>query len=230
MKRHLYPILITSLLITTACSDDKPVTDEQLNDSKEETATEPSVINEDLSTEEENIEIAEAENSEETAEQELPIIEEDQDIKVTTTYLDEEISISGTTGPVSYEISKVALVIYEPKNVDLADILGVEVNEEIHTLVIGMAGENSLNEDVSFYLDQATVITNTKEQLEPNFFLGDYIDGEYFGNVRHEGTNAYVLNNSTVDQIESFEIRISEPYNASLEVIGEPVSESITLE
>ena len=42
---------------------------------------------------------------------------------------------------------------------------------------------------MSFYLGQATIITNTKEQLESDMLLSEHIEGDYLGQVAHEGHN-----------------------------------------
>ncbi|MGB6407698.1 MAG: hypothetical protein WBF39_09485, partial [Planococcus donghaensis] len=97
----------------------------------------------------------------------------------------------------------------------------------VHAFTIQFAGENTSEEDMSFYLGQAVAITNTKEQLDPDMILSEYIEGEYMGQVRHEGHNVYILKNSIVDELESIELRIMAPMDSNFETVGEDVSHKI---
>src|SRR5690606_27824817 len=121
----------------------------------------------------------------------------------------------------------IQLKIMEPKDQATADLFEVEIGEEVHVFTIQFAGENTSDEDMSFYLGQAMAITNTKEQLEPDMLLSEHIEGEYMGQVQHEGYNVYVLKNSTVDQLESIELRITAPTDSNFETVGEDVSHTI---
>ncbi|MGB6409354.1 MAG: hypothetical protein WBF39_17910, partial [Planococcus donghaensis] len=114
-----------------------------------------------------------------------------------------------------------------PKDQATADLFEVAIGDKIHVFTVQFAGENTSEEDMSFYLGQATAITNTKEQLEPDMVLSEYIEGDYLGQVRHEGHNVYILKNSTVDELESIELRITAPTDSNYETVGDDVSHTI---
>ena len=216
IKKWFVPIIISSVVLAGCGSDTAEVNEESKN-----TAT--TTASEEETTAESTEETEEAEEAVEVDED----VQEDDSMKATNTYTNKELGITGEIGPMKYEIPGIQLKIIEPKDQATADLFEVAVGDEVHVFTIQFAGENTSEEDVSFYLGQAIAITNTKEQLEPDMLLSEYIDGEYMGQVRHEGHNVYILKNSTVDELESIELRIMAPYDTNFETVGEDVSHTI---
>lgn len=214
MKKIWSLLLLSLILVLGACG-----TDSEENDDKEQTSG--------AADEEEANTDKEKESEKENDENESEDVQEDDDAKVTNTYTNKELGITGTAGSMEYEINAIQLKKVEPKNEALANLFEVEVGDEVHTITIEMAGENTSEEDMNFYLGQATIVTNTKEQLEPNMLLSEHLKGEYLGEVRHEGYNAYVLKNSDVDELETVEIRISAPMDSNFDRVGEDIKHTI---
>lgn len=154
-------------------------------------------------------------------------VQEDDSLKTTNTYTNKELAISGEVGSMKYEIPAIQLKVIEPKNQETADMFDVAIGDKVHAITVKLNGENTSEEDMNFYLGQATVITDTKEQLEPDMFLSEHIDGEYLGQVAHEGFNVYVLKKSTVEDLNTVEVRISAPTNSNWDTIGEDVKHVI---
>ncbi|MDN3428548.1 hypothetical protein QL992_05955 [Microbacterium sp. APC 3898] len=218
IKKWFIPIIISSVVLAGCGSDTAEV-----NEESENTTT---------ASEETSANTEESESTEETEEVEEAVevdedVQEDDSMKATNTYTNKELGITGEIGPMKYEIPGIQLKIIEPKDQATADLFEVAVGDEVHAFTIQFAGENTSEEDMSFYLDQAVAITNTKEQLDPDMLLSEYIDGEYLGQVRHEGHNVYILKNSTVDELKSIELRIMAPYDTNFETVGEDVSHTI---
>lgn len=223
MKKKFLLILFTSFaMILSACgSDTADVNEESENTSaKNETAEQTAEMEETEEAETEEV-------AEEEAEVVNEDVQEDESMKATNTYTNKELGITGEIGPMKYEVQGIQLKIIEPKDEATAELFEVAVGEEVHAFTIQLAGENTSDEDMSFYLGQATAITNTKEQLEPDMFLSEYIDGEYMGQVRHEGHNVYILKNSKVDELESIELRILAPSDSEFNNVGEDASHTI---
>lgn len=154
-------------------------------------------------------------------------VQEDDSLKATNTFTNKELGITGTVGPMNYNIPAIQLKKLEPKDQATADLFEVSIGDTVHAITIQMTGENTSDDDVSFYLGQATIITNTKEQLEPDMWLSEYIEGDYLGQVKHEGHNVYLLKNSTVDDLQTIEVRISAPVNSNFDSLGEDVKHVI---
>lgn len=211
MKKWWLSILVASTLTLAACSSDSA----EISESEEETKTESK-------SKEIEQEVAE-EVTKETSED----VQEDDDLKATNTYTNKELGITGTAGSLKYDISGIQLKKLEPKTQETADLFEVQVGDVVNAITIEMTGENTADEDMSFYLGQATIITNTKEQLEPDMLLSEHIEGDYLGQVVHTGHNVYILENSTVDELKSIEVRISAPMNSNFDSVGEDIVHTI---
>lgn len=221
MKKSTLAIFVSSVLMLSACGSDTTDMNEESENTSPDTGAQEQ-MNESIDPEEET-----EEESEEDTEAVDEDVQEDENMKATNTYTDKELGITGEIGSMQYEIPGIQLKIIEPKDEATAELFEVAVGEEVHAFTIQLAGENTSDEDISFYLDQAIAVTNTKEQLEPDMFLSEHIDGEYLGQVRHEGYNVYILQNSTVDELETIELRIMAPVDSEFNMVGEDVSHTI---
>lgn len=227
MKSTWWPSAIIILSMTlAACSS------ETADINEESASTPPSAESETKEVETAPMEDTEAVEEEAAAEETKEglneDIQEDESLKATNTFTNKDLKIEGEIGPVKYEIPAIQLKILEPKDQATADLFEVKIGEEVHAFTIQVIGENTADEDVSFYLGQAIAITNTKEQLETDMFLSEGIQGDYLGKVRHEGSNVYILKNSTVDELKTIELRITAPTdNVNYEPLGEDASVTI---
>lgn len=220
IKKWFIPVVISSIVLAGCGSDTTKVNEGSENTTtptEEQTSANDS---EGSTSEEETEEVEEAVEIDED-------VQEDDSMKATNTYTNKDLAITGEIGPMKYEIPGIQLKVIEPKDQATADLFEVAVGDEVHVFTIQFSGENTSEEDMSFYLGQAVAITNTKEQLDPDILLSEYIEGEYLGQVRHEGHNVYVLKNSTVDELESIELRIMAPMDSNFETVGEDVSHKI---
>lgn len=69
--------------------------------------------------------------------------------------------------------------------------------------------ENTSEDDVNFYASQATLITDTGEQLESDILFSEHIHGEFLGAVSKSGDSAYILKNGNAEDVQSVELRYS---------------------
>lgn len=169
-----------------------------------------------------------SENKDSDSKKENEDIQEDGDMKATTVFTNKNLNIKGSTGPMKYEISAIQSKELEPKNEETASLLGAKVGDKINAVTIEMEGENTSDKDVSFFLGQAKIITDTKEQLEPEMLLSEHIEGEYLGKVKNKGHNVYILKNSSVKDLKSIEIRVDAPFdNNSVDSLGKEVKHTI---
>lgn len=214
MKRNLITILFIGLIsiVIAACGTETTKISGNDNKAKDEVSKDNK----------ENVKKVEKEATSKKED-----IQEDENMKVTNTYTNKELGIKGTTGPLNYEISGVQLKKLKIKSEEAANLLEMKVGDVAQAVTIKMSGENTSDDDMNFYLGQATIITNTKEQLEPSMFLSKNIEGEYLGKVQHEGYNVYILKKSTVDDLKTIEIRVSAPTNSNFDTVGKEIKQVI---
>lgn len=87
-------------------------------------------------------------------------------------------------------------------------MLQVEKNKEFTLIVLDVEAENTSNDDISCYISQTQLVSNTKEQIAPHMFLSKHIGGDFLGNVKKTGNNVYLLKNSKAEDIKSIKLVI----------------------
>lgn len=126
---------------------------------------------------------------------------------------------SKETGPIILNIPQINTISSQLKG-EMAEFLETDAIEYIQ---IDMEVENTSEETISFYADQATITTNTGEQLESDMWLSDYIDGDYIGAVKKSGSLFFILNNSNAEDIEWVRIIIEAPHDENWDSVGEKI-------
>lgn len=143
---------------------------------------------------------------------------------------DKELNITGETGPIKYSLNALQLSKLTATTDEMAEILEIEKDKECAVLVIDISAENTSEETINFYLGMATATTNTKEQVESDGFLEEYMDGEFLGQVIHSGTLVYILENSNAEDITSVKLYVDAPTNDNYDEVGEPVEIELTFD
>lgn len=213
MKRKIIALFVISTLCCsaltfTACGDNG----KKVASQKEITASENSSTKE--------IESTDATEGE--------IVEQDG-LKKEPVATNKELNVKGETGPMKYTIEGVQVSKLTATTDDMANLLGIEKNTEVTVIAVNASAENTSNDTVNFYLDQATLTTNTKEQVDSDMFLGEYIDGEYIGNVIHSGSMVYILKNSKATDIQKISLHIDAPSDQDFNTIGDNVTVDINI-
>ena len=143
---------------------------------------------------------------------------------------DKALNRTGETGPFKYSVDAIQVSRLTATTDDTAELLGVEKDKEVTLVAISASVENTSDDTNYFYFDQATLTTNTKEQVDPDAFLSDYIDGEYLGNVVHSGTVLYILKNTSADDLSTITFHVDAPHNEDFDSIGDDVKIELNFE
>lgn len=136
---------------------------------------------------------------------------------------DKELNHTGETGPFKYSIKAIQVSKLTATNNEMAEMLEIEKDKEVTLVVMDVSIENTTDATNYIYFDQATLTTNTKEQVETDWMLSDYIDGEYLGSVVHEGAIFYILKNTNADELTNIKLYVDAPHDENFETIGEEV-------
>lgn len=148
---------------------------------------------------------------------------EENGLRKEPVFTNKDLGISGTTGSVNYNVSAIQVSKLTATTEDMAKLLEIEKDKEVALVVVNVSAENTTDDTINFYIGQATLTSNTKEQVDPDAFLCDYIDGEFLGNVIHSGSLMYILKNSNASDIETVKLHIDAPSNSDFEFTGDPV-------
>lgn len=139
------------------------------------------------------------------------------------------LNLTGETGPFKYTIEGVQVSKLTATTDEMAQMLDIEKDKEVTVVAINASAENTTEDTLSFYIGQATLTSNTKEQVESDGFLSEYINGEFLGNVKNSGTLIYVLKNSKAEDLTNLTLHIDAPHNENFENIGDEVKVEINL-
>lgn len=214
MKKKILSLLLIAVMTMSlvACGDNG-----------EEVESEKEVVTEDATTEEETTE--EASDDSTTGK-----IVEEGGLRKEPIITDKELNKTGETGPFKYSINAIQVSKLTATNDEMAEMLSIEKDKEVTLVVMDVSVENTTEDTNSIYFDQATLTTNTKEQVTADFMLSDYIEGEYLGAVIHEGSIYFILPNTNADDLTTITFHVDAPHDENFETIGDDVKVELSFE
>lgn len=205
MKKLIFSAALVLSLGLAACGDVEDVADENIN------ATD--------STEKVEKETEKEETKDEAVETESEIG------KMKTIYQKKDLNMAIENGPVKGTLAKVRYATLEPS----PEYKSMFNEEEIITLItIEASLENTVDDTTNFYLDQATLVTDTGQQVDAEVFLSDNVGGEFLGKVKKEGNIQWVLKHD--ESIKKITLHVSGASNSNYDRVGEDAKYEISFE
>lgn len=156
-------------------------------------------------------------------------IVEENGMKKVPVMTDKKLNMTGKTGPIKYSIDGIQISKFTATTDEMADTLEIDKNKEITLVALNVSAENTSDKTVNFYLGQAKITTDTKEQADPDVMLGENLEGEFLGKVKHNGTNIYLLKNSKADKINKIKLFVDAPSDENYESVGNKVELELKL-
>ncbi|MFN3632598.1 hypothetical protein [Exiguobacterium profundum] len=143
---------------------------------------------------------------------------EENDLGISQIYMkDSDLGIEEKIGPIIFQINKVQTMRLQVAS-DFRSVF--DDKKEVTLVSFSVVAENTSDDTVTFYPDQARLVTNTGEQIDAVFLLSDDVGGEFLGKVRKEGGVHF--------QVESMPAELTEvrfvvegPYNDQFNTIAE---------
>ncbi|GEL08761.1 hypothetical protein [Salisediminibacterium halotolerans] len=233
MKRILLGLSVTSLLVIAACgeanngevSGDNANDEVAANDVNNETNLNENIADPDNEQEAaNNLNDAADEFNEDGWETEVGDTVQNEAGTFTLHARADDID-AVDTGPVLMEIEQVTAQSGELS----AEYARLMEMDEVQLVQMDIAVENTSDEDIIFYSAQPRIATSTGEQLDPDFWLSDYIEGDMMAGTKAYGTLFFVLENSEAEEIESVRATWSPPYDQGFAHIGDEVDIEIDL-
>lgn len=141
------------------------------------------------------------------------VIKENGMVK-TPVFTNKNLNLSGEVGGVKYNYKEVQISDVKLETDEAASMFDVKKGDEVVAIVFNVEIENTTDKDVSFYTDQAKLITNTKQQVDTSMILSDDVGGDLLGKVKKEGNIVYILKNDKAKDLKTLELRIDAPVDA----------------
>lgn len=211
MKKVIYSAaLVASLVGLAGCGDkaeDKP---------KEEKTEAATTNNEEKSSDKENTADTEKKDDD---------VEESELGKVKNLYINKELNIPIESGSAKATLKKVRYATVEPAT----DYKALFDDQDIVTLItIEADAENTIEETINFYLNQAQLVTDTGQQVDSDMLLSDDVGGEFLGAVKKDGNIQWVLKHD--EDIKKITLHISGASDANYASLSEDLKVEIPFE
>lgn len=100
--------------------------------------------------------------------------------------------------------------------------------DEVTVITMAVDVENTSEDTISFYPDQSTIVTDTKEQKEASLILSDELGGDFIGNVKKSGNIIYILD-SKAEEVHSLKFVIEGASNSNFETVGNKIEFNYSL-
>nr|WP_106780179.1 hypothetical protein [Lysinibacillus timonensis] len=212
MNKYILTLALLLSLGLAACTGGEETTNESTdNTTNEETAKNTPSPDEEAEQEEE---VSTDEN-----------VQESELGTLTVNYKKEDLGISHEAGPMNLTLNAVQVATLEVSE----DYKESFENEDVVTVVtINMTAANSSDQTISFYPDQATLVTDTGQQVDADLWYSGDVGGDFLGAVTMEDDVVWVLKHD--EDIKNLTVHISGPFDENYESISEDFSLDIPLE
>lgn len=204
MKKTWLLAPVVAALLLAACGNDNVKEDDAESKEKVESSADPKL---EESKEENNVG--------KTEESELG--------KSTIEFQNKKLNKSFKNGPVKLELAKIQSMTLEPSESYKEAFDG---KKKVTVITVEMKAENTIEDTTNFYPDQATLTTDTGEQVDANLVFSDNIGGEFLGKIKKAGNVIFVLDSEAKD-IGKVTIHINAPSNESFESLGDKIKVDI---
>jgi len=201
MKTIVLGASLSAVLLLAACGEEsasEPKTEVKADEKKEATTA------------------PEKEVKKEVEQEEAEVQKSDAGVK-TPYFTNKDLGIAEKLGPINLEINKVQTSRFAVAE-DFKE--SFKNKDEVTMIILNIKAENTSDKTVSVYPDQATITTNTGEQLQAETFISDQVGGEFIGKVKKEG-NVMFLADSKPEDITSIKFILDGPHDENLEKLAE---------
>lgn len=151
-------------------------------------------------------------------------------LKKTPVVTNKSIDASGQVGPIKFKITGAQLSKCVTESEQGSKLFGVEKGKEFAIVGIEMEVENTVDNEVDFFPNQGTIVTNTKEQVDAALFFSDDIGGRFLGNVKKSGQTYFFCKDSSPDEITSVRYHVNGPLNVDTMDVGDALNITINFE
>lgn len=127
------------------------------------------------------------------------------------------LTITETMGPIQFAIDKV-----QTSRLTVAEAYSdsFDGQEEVTVVAMNMIVENTVDETMSFHPNQATLVTNTGEQVSSDLWFSDDVGGEFMGKVKKEG-NVLFFVKAKPEELTDLKVVIDGPFDENFDKVAE---------
>lgn len=156
------------------------------------------------------------ETKEVAAKEEKQVEKSDAGVK-TVQYTNKDVGIKADLGPLKFSINKIQTARLKV-NPDFKQAFGNK--DDVTLIIIQTTTENTIDDTISMYPNQATITTNTGEQIKADIVLSEDSGGEFIGKVKKTGSATF-LAESQPEDITSVKFIMEGPHDDKFTKLAE---------
>ena len=137
--------------------------------------------------------------------------------KITVVNKKKDINQTFQSGPVNLTINAIQTATLEPSE-SYKDMF--DGKEKLTIVTINMKTENTSDDTVGIYPNQAVLTTNTGEQVDADIWLSDDLGGDFYGKVSKEGDVIFQLD-SPAEEISNMKLIIEGAHDTDYNSLSE---------
>lgn len=184
--------------------------------------------NDNSADENENVEQDDNESKDEGSENEDKAddgnVQESEIGKMTITYKNKELEENAESGPITLSVSALQVGELEVAE-DYKEIF--DNKDKLTAITMELKAENSSDDTVGIYPDQATITTDAGDQVDADVFLSDQVGGDFIGKVKKEGS-VYFFVDTPAEEIGQINLIVDGAHDEDYESIGDQIKMSFT--
>lgn len=174
---------------------------------------------------------AEKENSSEKSQDENSK-ENDEDVqesdvgKMTITYKNKDMDENAESGPIKFNVNGLQMGDFE-----IAEAYrdAFDGKEKATIITFKVKTENTSDDTIGFYPDQATITTDAGDQVDADMVLSDSVGGDFIGKVKKEG-QIFFLVDTPSEKIKEINLIIAGPHTEDFDKAGDDVKMTFSVE
>ena len=163
-------------------------------------------------------EVVAAETEQQTAEPKEEADVQESELGSNQIYMkNKALDVNETIGSIQFAIDKV-----QTSRLTVAEAYRelFDGKEAVTVVAMNVIVENTIDDTVSFHPNQATLVTNTGEQVTADLWYSDDVGGEFLGKVKKEG-NVLFFVEAMPEELTEVRFIVDGPFDVNYEQIAE---------
>ncbi|ATB52694.1 hypothetical protein [Caldibacillus phage CBP1] len=140
--------------------------------------------------------------------------------KLTVIKKKKDINQTVKSGPMNLTISAIQAAVLEP-NESYKDLF--EGKDKVTIVTVEMKAENTSDDTIGFYPNQAVMTTDAGDQVDADMVLSDDIGGDFIGKVKKEGNVIFQLDRDP-NEFNKIKLVIEGSHDENFNQVGEKLT------
>lgn len=145
--------------------------------------------------------------------------------KMTTIYQNEDLNTLIESGSIKGTLNSIQYATLEPNP---NNMFAFNDGETVTLITIDATINNTAGSNVSFYPDQATLVTDTGQEVKADSSLSDAVGGDFVGTAKKEGSILWILKHD--ENIKKITLHISGAIDENFNGLSEDLKVEIPFE